>query len=267
MKIWITKRLRRIVLAQAIFATVLPGLAQVAWQKRGTFIAPGDLPVEFAASLHRMGGRLASAEMATVSMSGTLTDSSGARTVQITAQAPGYLRFQDTSTARVLTYDGTTWKNKNGKGGQDDARIEESLLAHLPDSFLLQLANGGGVRRIGTRFRTDDGKTPNYSGPYWTLYEYSPSIRPGLTMGQPLQQSYFVAIDEATWLISEIRTVIGASTSSRQVIQTKFNSWFQRGTQWYPGEIVRLENGKQILKLTVQQGATTAQLATSSFEP
>lgn len=237
------------------------------WVKRGNFIGPNDLPAEFAATLKKMGGRLTTAEKSAVSLTGTLTDASGTRPVQITLQAPGYLRFQDSNNSRVLTYDGTQWQNKNGKGGEDDSRIQESLLAHLPDSFLLQLANGGGLRRLGAHFRIDNGKTPNYSGPYWTLYAYSPAVRPGLAKGQALQQSYLIAIDEKTWLISEIRMITKTSPVSQQVTQTKFNNWFQQRDQWYPGEIARLENGKQVLKLTIQQAATGAQLSAATFKP
>jgi hypothetical protein len=241
--------------------------AQETWLKHGNFIAKGDLPADFEASLQKMGGRLTSADKATVSVTGTLTDSSGSRSVKLTLQAPGYLQFQDSSGSRALAYDGSQWQNKNGKGGQDDTRIQESLLAHFPDSFFLQLANGGGIRRIGSRFRTDNGKTLEYTGPYWTLYAYSPNERKGLAAGQALQQSYFVALDEATWLIAEVRIVTKTSATSQQVTQTKFNKWFQQAGQWYPGEIVRLENGQQVLQFVVQQAATGAQLAKTTFKP
>jgi hypothetical protein len=250
-----------------MIAVLSPAFPQEVWVKHGSFIGPNDLPADFAAMLRKMGGRLTSADRATLSLAGMLTDTGGPRPVQINLQAPGYLRFQDSNNSRVLTYDGSQWNSKNGTGGQDDSRIQESLLAQLPDSVLLQLANGGGIRRIGGRFRTDNGKTLNYTGPYWTLYAYSPATRPGLAKGQPLQQSYLIAVDENTWLIAEIRIVTTSSAATQKVTQTKFNNWFQQAGQWYPGEIVRLENGQQVLKLTVQQAATGGQLAVTTFKP
>jgi hypothetical protein len=215
--------------------------------KHGSFITPGDLPGEFAASLKKMGDRLTKAENAATTITGSLTDSSGTRPVHITVQAPGYLRFQDDKTSQVIAYDGAAW-HKSGKG-ENDARIQESLMAHLPDAILLQMAGGGGFRRIGARFRTDNGKTPGYQGPYMTLYVYAPPA------GQPLQQPCFVLLDEATWFINQVRVPLNSPGAARQFAITKFNKWFEQSGQWYPGEVVRLENGSQVLKLSVD-GAT-----------
>jgi hypothetical protein len=254
-------------LAVVFSGFLAPAYAQPGSVKHGDLIAPGDLPAVFAASLKRMGGRLTSADKATTVISGTLTEASGTVPAQIIVQAPGYLRFQESGGSRVLTYDGNQWQAKNGKGGQEDQRVKESLLAHLPDAFFLQLANGGSVRHIGGGFRTDDGKTPNYSGPYWTLYAYTPTTRRGLAWGEALQQGYFVAIDQKTGLLSEIRVVLESSNTTPQVTQTKFNNWTAQAGQWYPSEILRLENGQQVLRFTLQQGSTGAQLPTTTFEP
>jgi hypothetical protein len=208
-----------------------------------------------------------SADKAATSMTGTLTDADGTRQVQITVQAPGNLRFQENDTSRVLAFDGINWRSKNGKGGQDDERIQESLLSHFPDTVFLQIANGGSMRKLGTQFRTDNGQTLNYSGPYWTVYEYTPRALQHVPVGKALQQSYLVALDESTWLISEIRIVLKSDGAPLQVTQTKFNNWFQQAGQWYPGQIVRKENGQQVLSLTIQQGSTGSQLAAASFQP
>lgn len=256
----------------------LPVLAQIAGAgsgvgsislKHGAFITEQDLPGEFAVVLGKLGGRMMSAGNARTTLAGTLTDDDGTRGVQITVQAPGYLRFQDSgSSARVLTFDGAQFGSRNGKGGSQDERIKESLLAHLPDMVLLQMAAGGGFRRIGGRFRTDDGRTPGYTGPYWTVYAYSPPVRKSMAWGQALQQGMFVAIDEQNGLLAEVRVVDSPPGGARNVIQTRFNNWFQQSGQWYPGEIVRKENGKQVLKLVVQQAGTGPQSgASSDFEP
>jgi len=241
-------------------------MADEAWVKNGAFLIPNSLPGDFESVRQNMGDRLTAAGKAVVQLQGSLTDSGGTRSVTITVQAPGYLLLQDNT--RSIAYDGIQWSVKNGRGGQDDQRAQESLLAHLPDTLLLQLANYGTVRRIGGHFRTDDGKTAKYSGPYWTIYSFTPSVRAGLTKGEALQQGYLVAIDEKTSLISEVRIVVSkAPNQGAQVIQTKFNKWFQQGGQWYPGEILRTENGQQVLKLSVQGGQVGAQVGITSFRP
>ena len=251
----------------------MPVLAQAnnpgkGWLKHGaSFIGPDDLPWEFAAVLKKMGGRLSGVDNALVTIAGTYSEAGETQQVQVSVQAPGYLRFEETGKAnpRILTFDGSQFQVKNGKGGQNDMRVQESLMAYMPDTLLLQIAEGGGLRRIGSNFRTDNGKTPNYTGPYWTLYEFTPADRPGLAKGQALQQGIFIAIDQRSALISEVRVVSKAPGAPQSVTQTKFNNWLQQNGQWYPGEIVRLENGSQVAKLTTQQGVTGAQISAASI--
>ena len=232
----------------------------------GNFIVPSSLPPEFGAAFQKMGGRMTGAASASVTLAGTLTDANGPRTAQITVQAPGLLRFQDSNSC-VLTFDGSQFGSKNGKGGPSDQRIQESLLANFPDMLLLQMAAGGGARRFGSGFRTDDGKTPNYTGPFWTVYSFSPAPRPGLKWGQPLQRQLLIAIDDGTGLIAEAQMVTNPHTPNQQVTRTQFKNWLQQNGQWFPGQIVRLENGQQVLSFQVQQGSVGTQNAASTFEP
>lgn len=206
---------------------------------------------------------MTNANNAELTIAGTITDSNGSRPAQIVVQAPGHLSYREGQT-KALTFDGVQFKSKDGQLTSDDERVSESLLAHLPDSVFLQIAAGGSIRPIGSHFRTDDGKTPNYRGPFWTLFGFSPGIRQGLTSGQAMQQELFIAIDEQTGLMAEIRLA-----TQQNVTQTQFSNWTQQqGNQWFPSQIVRLENGKQVLSFQVVQ-ATVGPISVtpSAFEP
>jgi len=245
-------------------ATPTPTLAAGAPLLGGQFLNPMNLPGDFAVMLQqKFGGRMTSAANASVSLAGTITDANGSRAAQITVQAPGVFRYQETGNGRTLTFNGSQFGTANGQGGTGDQRVQESLLGDFPDMLLFQLA-GAGARKLGSGFRTDNGKTPNYTGPFWTVYTFSPSARPGLTQGQPLQQQLMIAIDQATGLLAEVRSV-----TNQQVVQTQFKNWFQQGGQWFPGLIVRLENGQQVLSFQAQQGGggVGAQNPASSFQP
>lgn len=247
------------------FWSAAPAMAQTAWLPGGDFIGPRDLPPDFAALLQRLGGRLTAATNANVSVTGTVTDEKGSRAAQVTVQAPGLLRYQE-GQSRVITFNGTNFLSGSGSLSTDDSRVAESLLAHFPDAVLLQIARGGGLlRRIGTGFRTDNGKTPNYKGPWWTVYGFSPGPWTGLSAGQPLQQRVIIAIDEQSGLLSEIRVVENMGTPSQSVTQTKISNWFQQAGQWYPGTIARLENGQQVLSLKIQQGSVGTQVSPATI--
>lgn len=208
-------------------------------------IGPGDLPSNFRDLLQQMGNRMTSDSAAQVALTGTMTDASGSRPAQIVVQSPGLLSYQES--ARHITFNGTAAQTKAGQLTSDDQRIFDSLLANFPDMIYLQVATGGSLRRIGSHFRTDDGVARSYTGPYWTVFAFSPKNRPGLAPATPLQEEIFIAVDEQTGLMAEVRTVVISVAGQKNVTETQFGNWFQQNGQWFPAKIVRLENGKQVL--------------------
>jgi hypothetical protein len=150
---------------------------------RNSLISPQNLIPPLASSLQAMGARMQTADKAQITLVGTVTDSRGSRSAQITVQAPGYWAYRESS-SRAVTFDSTNFTTKSGPLTPDDEAVGESLLAHLPDSVFLQVAFGGSLRRIESHIRTDDGKSKAYSGPYWTVFAFAPGLRQGLTQGK-----------------------------------------------------------------------------------
>jgi hypothetical protein len=246
------------------------GLAQTVTQSpgllsSGNLIVPSALPDNFAATLQKMGGRMMNASVAQVTLTGTTTDSKGSRAAQIVVQAPGFMSYRE-GTSLALTFNGTQW-GTSGPVPSNQEAILESFLAHFPDVVCLQIAGGGIWRRLGSHFRTVAGNPSSYAGPYWTMWEFSPTTRPGLTAGQALQQNVFVAIDESSWLISEVRVVTKAASGPPTVIETQFNNWVQQNGQWCPGQIVRLEGGQQVLSFQTAQCSAGVAAAATTFIP
>jgi hypothetical protein len=236
------------------------------WLLNGTnLIGSSDLPSQLAASLQLTGARMTSAATAVLTLSGTTTDANGSRSSQITIQAPGCLAYREGQT-RAVTYDGTAFKAKSGALSTDDERVAESFLAHFPDTVFLQVAAGGSWRRIGSHFRTDASNSAKYSGAYWTLLAFTPNTRAGLTTGRALQQQLFIAIDEHTGFMSEVR-VVATTAGQQQVTQTQFSNWSNQSGQWSPATIVRLENGKQVLSFQAQSFAVGAAGPATTFAP
>lgn len=263
---------RGLILATGMFMVV--AAAPLALAQNGQTFKDGSsllganvLPRYFLPTLKALGNRMTSATNAQVKLTGKVTDAKGSRRAAITLQAPGYLRYEEPDTARVLTFDGSAFHSSGGQLTDDDERVLESLLAHAPDAVLFQLAAAGGTTRpLGLHFRTDDGTTPNYTGPWWALFVYTPGVRPGLNAGKALQQNLFIAIDEQSMLPDEIRVVDHQGTPQQKVTQTQFGNWLQQSGQAYPGSIVRLEGGQQVLRFDTQQASTGAQGSTSIFQ-
>jgi hypothetical protein len=274
----------------AAFGSVAPTAAQTAtappqpvgWLlNQQSLIQPGVLPTQLERALVLTGSRMMSANTAQVTYIGTITDAQGPRTAQVTIQAPGYLLYQETQ-GHAVAFNGGGLQSVTGSLGaagsstsatpstplsSSDEAIAESLLANFPDMVCLQVAAGGSYRRIGSHFRTDNGKTANYTGPYWTILAFTPSSRSGLVLGSALQQDLFIAIDEQTGFISEVRVVVNTGPKQQQITQTQFSNWTQQAGQWYPGSIVRLESGQQTLSFQVQSVAVGAAGPTAVFNP
>jgi hypothetical protein len=231
-----------------------------------SLIQPGVLPAQLEQALELTGSRMMTADKAQIAYTGTITDAQGPRTAQITIQAPGYLLYRDSNNHSVA-FNGSALQSTSGALSSSDEAIAESLLAHFPDMVCLQVATGGSYRRIGTHFRTDNGKTPNYTGPSWTLLAFAPSARTGLTLGAALQQNLYVALDEETGYIAEVRTVVNTGPKQQQVTETQFSNWTQLAGQWYPASIVRLESGTQTLSFQVQSIVVGQAGPTTGFVP
>jgi hypothetical protein len=224
------------------------------------------LPPALAKLEETLGSRMATAATAQISLSGTVTDAAGSRTATVVVQAPGLYSYREQGGA-AITFDGSVLQTGSERPTSSEQSIMESLLASLPETILLQAGNGGGTRLVGRHFRTDDGRTPNYKGPYWTLLAFAPAAQKGLTWGQPLQQELFLALDEKTRLPAEVRRVVKTGPNSANVTQTQFENWSRQNGQWFPGSIIRLENGKQTLSFTVNTASTGPASATAAFQP
>lgn len=233
---------------------------------KGNLILPGDLPRPLATAVEQSGNRMMSADKALITLTGTVTDSHGSRAAQISIQAPGYLVYRE-GQSRAVAFNDSGVQSSAGAATPDDDAVMESMLAHFPDTVCLQVATGGSLRRIGSHFRADNSRGGTYTGPYWTLLAFSPSKRQGLAAGKALQQELFIAIDEKTGFIAEVKTAVNSSPTQRKVNQTQFSNWIQQGDQWFPGKITRLENGIQVLSFQMQQAAVGVAGPTTAFRP
>lgn len=115
---------------------------------------------------------------------------------------------------------------------------------------------------MGGQFRLDDGKAANYTGPFVNYYEQVLLPRTkGNLHGAEIRR--LIAIDSATQLLRFVRYfTIGKNDVSTE---TQFNSWRRFGDQWFPGEIVRLEAGRQIFRFQVTRAEVGDKLSPAAF--
>jgi hypothetical protein len=134
---------------------------------------------------------------------------------------------------------------------QHDLDILESILDDSAESFLYGLVNGRANRFLGGRFRTDNGKTANYQGPYYDVYETIAPVKAARSNAPRHKLYYF---DSQTKLLMKTRYVISRESATAEVL-TEFTDWTTTAGQAYPGHIVRKENGSVVFSFDLSSAS------------
>ncbi|MCC6364025.1 MAG: hypothetical protein IT165_10905 [Bryobacterales bacterium] len=245
-----------LVLSMACWTASAQSVGQPA---RSDYVTPVQLPYGAANKMRFLGNRITKAGQDRVILTADWTrpgtESSKTQTttaVQIIYEVQGRLRFDEQSgDRRSFGYDGQTWDAKGNPDSVDQA-IQESVLHDSAEQFFLGMSWGVPATFLGYHFRDDDGKTPNYKGPFHDIYEFADPVR---ALSNPrsirIKDYYF---NSETGYLDEVRYEVQTG-ASKMAIRTRFDQWTRFGEQTLPGVISRLEDGKEAFRLTVRQAA------------
>lgn len=172
---------------------------------RLSYIAPTLVPSNVREYLMALGDRLQRAGKERLVLSGTYSDRSGAAgQAQLTWEAPGSLRL-DRSGGQALVFDGVAGVVNPAGLTEPELGILESLVQDSPEGFLYGFPQGCAFRFLGARFRADDGKSRDYQGPWFDIYETVVLVR--VLSGTPLRQKHFY-FDTRTKLFVKAKYVV-----------------------------------------------------------
>jgi hypothetical protein len=128
----------------------------------------------------------------------------------------------------------------------------ESLSDDSAESYFLGFSGGAPAQWLGSRFRTDNGKAANYTGPLYDIYR---RIAPAVSVaGNPMRQKLYV-FDSRTKLFNHTRYKIVRSGQPVTVMVT-YPAWTKSATESFPASITRTENGQQVFSITVSAVST-----------
>jgi hypothetical protein len=147
---------------------------------------------------------------------------------------------------RVLTFDGQQPNALVTPATSSDLDLIETLVYDSAEHFFAAQMQGSAMRFLGSRFRTDDGSNPDYSGPYFDVYKIADQIK---ASGQerPAKLYYF---NSETFLLERVTYVINREGAEVNV-ETRLSDWRGTDGQQVPRRIERLENGKSVFVLTI----------------
>src|SRR5215213_5444867 len=120
---------------------------------------------------------------------------------------------------------------------------------------------GNAMRFLGSRFRTDDGLSPDYNGPYFDIYKIADQIK---ASGQERAAKLYY-FNSDTLLLERVTYVINRNGSELSV-ETKLSDWRDDNGQKVARRIERLENGKSVFVLNIRSAQFARRADDGSFQ-
>jgi len=203
-----------------------------------------------------LGGRLQVPGKERMIMTGTYTDASGTQPIRLVWQLGDDVRIDLTGSSPItLISAGAGILQKGGTLAISNDDLLESLGDDRPETALYGGGGGkAGWRFLGAQFRTDDGTTPNYTGPFYDVYQLAYTVF--LRSDQPLRWKLFI-FDSTSKLLAKVLYTIQRGGQG-VAVETDWSGWSNSGGNAIPGQIVRLENGTPVATINIANGQVTA---------
>lgn len=216
-----------------------------------SYVGQGLVPSQVREHLLVLGDRIQKPGKERSTLVGTFTDKNGTGSAQLVWEVPGRLRFDRSSgPSNPLIVDSASGAMNGASMAQSDLGILESVFDDSAEMFLYGFLQGHAHRFLGARFRTDDGRTANYRGPLYDIYE---TVAPVRAAGGPQRQKFYY-FDSQTKLLTKTRYVI-LRGSTQLPVSTEFGNWITSGGQAFPGQIVRKENDVAVFTFIVSSAS------------
>jgi len=212
---------------------------------RNVYVRRAQLSPRLAMNLNVLGNRLEKPGQERLALVGTwrVAGAVQPREFAATLEFPDKLRLNVGGPEnRVITFDG-----QQTKGTADDLDLVETLAYDSAEHFFAAQMQGNAMRFLGSRFRTDDGSTPDYDGPYFDIYKIADHIKTS-EQERAAKLYYF---NSETLLLERVTYAINRGGSEINV-ETKLSDWRVVDGQQVARRIERLENGKSVFVLTIR---------------
>jgi hypothetical protein len=234
----------------------------VSSRKDRGYVSRGRLSPTLARHLNALGDHLERPGRERLTITGEMrwSSDSQAREIAATLEFPDKLRLgvQDGHQNRLITFDKQEIK---GQPAPDELDLVESLTYDNAEHFFHTQMQGNAMRFLGSRFRTDDGSDPDYSGPYFEIYKIADRIA---ASGEERAAKLYYFNSE-TLLLERVIYVINRNGSEIN-IETKLSDWRVQDGQKVARRIERLENGRSVFVLNIRSAQFGKRAEDGSFQ-
>jgi hypothetical protein len=130
----------------------------------------------------------------------------------------------------------------------------ETLVYGSAEHFFNTQMEGQATRFLGSRFRLDDGSSPNYEGPYYDVYKVAAQVNIGTEHTERLKLYYF---NSETLLLERVSYEIARNGSTVKV-EERLGGWTNEQGQQVARRIERFENGESVFVITMRSAGLSA---------
>src|SRR5262245_6146630 len=229
------------------------------------YLRGGALPTKLREAVSALGNRLEVPGNERLLLLGTISRPALSETlpVRMITEFPDQLRLEEQvgDQLRVTGFgDHGIWKTGAVLRPENKDEIE-TLLYDSVEHFFAGQACGFMIRPLGSGFRLDDGRTANYTEPFYDLYQMDDQL---VTEKPAVIRPKLYYFNSATLLLERVRYRITRNGAPVNV-ETLIGGWQKVGSQHAPGKITRLENNTPVMILTVTAASLNPRVADGIF--
>jgi hypothetical protein len=217
------------------------GAASTAATRRN-YVRRSTLQSQLGWALSKLGDRLERPGKERTAATGTIQLAEGLtpQPVALLNEFPDRVRVSvnEGGTQKTLIFDGNQARAVSQLSGLDEALLE-TLVYDSAEHFFWSQTQQLATRFIGSRIRTDDGSRPDYSGPYYEVYQLASPVKIGRTEQLRFKFYYF----NSDTLLLERVIYQSTNESGSTNVEVRLTEWTSINNQSVPHRIERIENG------------------------
>jgi hypothetical protein len=226
------------------------------------YVRMAGLWPQLRSNLKALGDRLEKPGKERLTLTGILSREGQSLPVLLVLEFPDRLRLEMQRGVQrsVVTFDGKRAKKAGGALEQFEADLVESLVYDSAEHFFIGQGNGMATRFLGSRFRTDDGTQPNYTGPSYDIYQTNEQLKHGAITREQTKSYCF---NSRTMLLARVAY---RNQISQAPIEIGITGWQEVQGQQVPTRIDRIEAGRPTLTLVISSASLGPALTDGIFD-
>ena len=224
----------------------------------------GRLGPQLRWTLTALGNRLEKPGKERLTLAGTLNRASEQPVVfAAILEFPDRLQIttQSGTQSRTIVFDGQSVRAVGGSLTSAEEDLIESLVYDTPEHFFSAQSAGVPTRHLGNHFRTDDGSTANYAGPFYNVFSVMDLVK---VTPETRSQSKFYCFNSETRLLEKVHYQTLRNGASVEV-ETRIGGWRRIEREQVPSRIIRKENTQQVFVLTITSATLSPRISDGIF--